>query len=145
MTIRVLIVDDSAIVRRILKRVLSEAPGIEVVGAASDPYEAREMIVALKPDVLTLDVQMPRMDGITFLTKLMEHHPIPTIIVSNVTPANSDACLAAFAAGAFDVVPKPDGADQLASLRDLLPAKIRGTFRAHVHSIPPGPDRKSVV
>jgi two-component system chemotaxis response regulator CheB len=83
--IRVLVVDDSAVVRKILTRELSRDPEIEVVGAAVDPYDARDKIASLKPDVLTLDVEMPRMDGITFLRKLMQHHPLPVIIVSSLT------------------------------------------------------------
>src|SRR3982751_6384305 len=83
--IRVLIVDDSAVVRQLLTRELAKDPQIQVVGTAPDPYVARDKIVALRPDVLTLDVEMPRMDGITFLRKLMEHFPIPVIVLSTLT------------------------------------------------------------
>ena len=89
MAARVLVVDDSAIVRRILSRQLEGMPGIEVVGTAPDPYVARDRIVQLEPDVLTLDVEMPRMDGITFLRKLMRYNPMPVVIVSSLTPAGS--------------------------------------------------------
>ena len=87
--IRVLIVDDSAIVRQIFSRELSSDPEIEVVGTAANPYIARNMILELEPDVLTLDVEMPRMDGIAFLRKLMHFHPIPAIVVSSLTKAKA--------------------------------------------------------
>jgi len=82
-TIKVLIVDDSAVVRKVFSTELARDPAIEVIGTAPDPFVARDKIVALKPDVVTLDVEMPRMDGITFLRKLMHHYPIPVIIVSS--------------------------------------------------------------
>ena len=82
--IKVLIVDDSAIVRNILSEAIAAEPDMEVVGTAPDPYVARDKILALNPDVLTLDIEMPRMDGITFLKRLMHHHPIPTIIISSL-------------------------------------------------------------
>lgn len=84
--IKVLIVDDSAIVRKIFAEELSRYPDIDVVGAAPDPFVARDKIVTLQPDVITLDIEMPRMDGLTFLKKLMKYYPIPTIIVSSLTP-----------------------------------------------------------
>ena len=84
--IKVLIVDDSAIVRKLFTEALSREPGIQVVGTAPDPYIARDKIVRLQPDVLTLDIEMPRMDGITFLKKLMKYYPLPVIIVSSLTP-----------------------------------------------------------
>ncbi|MCK5706798.1 MAG: chemotaxis response regulator protein-glutamate methylesterase [Candidatus Aureabacteria bacterium] len=106
--VRVLIVDDSAIVRQILIRELSKDPNIEVIGSAPDPYEARDKIVTLKPDVITLDVEMPRMDGITFLSKLMKHYPIPVIIVSSHTKKGADSTLNALEIGAIDVFEKPN-------------------------------------
>ena len=90
MSIRVLVVDDSAVVRKLFTQELSRDPEIEVVGSAPDPYVARDKIVELKPDVLTLDVEMPRMDGITFLRKLMQHYPLPVIIVSSLTPKGGE-------------------------------------------------------
>ena len=87
--IRVLIVDDSAVVRQVLSAELSKAKGIEVVGVAMDPYVARDKILALHPDVLTLDLEMPRMDGLTFLGRLMKYHPLPVIIISSLTPSRS--------------------------------------------------------
>ena len=83
--IKVLIVDDSSIVRQALTKVLNKIPGIEVVAAAQDPYIARDLIVSKQPDVITLDIEMPRMDGLTFLRRIMHFHPIPTIIVSSLT------------------------------------------------------------
>jgi len=106
--IRVLIVDDSAVVRNILSRELSKHPTIEVVGTAPDPYIARDKIVSEKPDVLTLDVEMPRMDGITFLEKLMKSHPMPVIILSTLTPAGCDTAMRALELGAIDVIHKPE-------------------------------------
>ncbi|MCK5683772.1 response regulator, partial [bacterium] len=108
--IKVLIVDDSAIVRQIFQRELSRDPQIEVVGTAPDPYVARDKIVSLKPDVLTLDVEMPRMDGITFLKKLMHFHPIPIIIVSSLTQSGGALALEAIDSGAVDVMSKPGAA-----------------------------------
>jgi chemotaxis response regulator CheB len=93
--IRVLVVDDSAIVRKILTDALSTEPDIEVVGAAPDPFVARDKILALRPDVLTLDIEMPRMDGLTFLARLMEHHPMPVIVISSLGQAGCRAALEA--------------------------------------------------
>lgn len=101
--IRVLVVDDSAVVRKILSRELERHDDIEVVGVAVDPYAAREQIARLRPDVLTLDIEMPRMDGLTFLEKLMKHHPLPVVVVSSVTERNSDNAVRALALGAVDV------------------------------------------
>jgi two-component system chemotaxis response regulator CheB len=105
--IKVLIVDDSIIVRRVLSDLLTADPVIEVVGAAPDPYAARDMILQLKPDVLTLDIEMPKMDGLTFLKLLTKHHPTPTIILSSLSQAGSHVALEALSAGAVDVMAKP--------------------------------------
>ncbi len=105
--IRVLIVDDSAVVRKVLSEELSKYSDIQIVGTAIDPYEARDKIVNLKPDVVTLDVEMPRMDGISFLAKLMKHYPLPVVIVSSLTPENSEAALKALQLGAVEVISKP--------------------------------------
>ena len=108
--IRVLIVDDSALVRRALTESLSRSPDIEVVGTATDPYVARDKILQLNPDVLTLDIEMPRMDGLTFLKLLMQRRPMPVIILSSLTAAGSVMALEALQAGAVEVLPKPAGA-----------------------------------
>jgi two-component system chemotaxis response regulator CheB len=105
--IRVLIVDDSATVRQTLSAVLESDPAIEVLGVASDPYVAARRIRDEVPDVITLDVEMPRMDGITFLRKLMAQHPIPVVMCSSLTEAGSETLLQALSAGAVDVILKP--------------------------------------
>jgi two-component system chemotaxis response regulator CheB len=107
--IRVLVVDDSSIVRKLVTEALSSDPGIEVVGTAVDPFMARDKIKELAPDVLTLDIEMPRMDGLTFLQLIMEHRPMPVIIMSSHTPRSSRAALEALRLGAVDVLSKPDG------------------------------------
>ncbi len=105
--IRVLIVDDSALVRNILKQGLSADPALEVVGTAADPYSARDKIVELQPDVLTLDVEMPRMDGVAFLRRLMPQYPIPVVMVSSLTQRGKQITMEALEAGAVDFVAKP--------------------------------------
>jgi len=105
--IKVLIVDDSALMRKLLTQVLERDPGIDVVGAALDPFDAREKIKTLHPDVLTLDIEMPRMDGLTFLRNLMRLRPMPVVMISSLTDRSADATLAALELGAVDYVPKP--------------------------------------
>lgn len=130
--IRVLVVDDSAVVRRVLTEELGRFDDIEVVGSAVDPYVAREKIVELRPDVLTLDVEMPRMDGISFLARLMKHYPMPVVVVSSLTPANSELALRALALGAVEVVPKPGSVYSTPDVgRDLVRA-IRAASVAQV-------------
>src|SRR6266481_2624187 len=107
--IRVLIVDDSAIVRKVLTEVLSKEPDIEVVGTAPDAYVARQKILALQPDVLTLDIEMPRMDGLAFLKRLMRFHPMPVVVVSSLGQASCEAALEAIRLGAVEVLGKPGG------------------------------------
>src|SRR5437764_11196784 len=102
--IKVLVVDDSAIVRKILSEALSGEPDIEVVGTAPDPYVARDKILALKPDVLTLDIEMPRMDGLTFLKRLMRFHPLPAIVISSLAQPSCQAALHAMEYGAVEVL-----------------------------------------
>lgn len=104
---KVLIVDDSALVRQILKQGLSQDPELEVVGVASDPYVARDKIISLKPDVLTLDVEMPRMDGVEFLRRLMPQHPLPVLMVSSLTERGRQITMEALEAGAVDFITKP--------------------------------------
>lgn len=134
MAIRVLIVDDSATARAVLSDILSGDPMIEVVGTASDAYIARDKIVELRPDVICLDVEMPRMDGITFLKRLMHYMPIPVVMVSSLTQAGAKTTLDALESGAVDFVPKPhshiyDGKDEM---RDELIAKIKIASRVKV-------------
>ena len=130
--IRVLIVDDSAIVRKILTDALAGEPDLEVVGSAPDPYVARDKILSLRPDVLTLDIEMPRMDGLTFLKKLMHFHPLPTVVISSLAQASCQAALQAMEFGAVEVLAKPGGPYSVGELRHSLAAKIRAAAASHV-------------
>jgi len=123
--VRVLAVDDSAVVRQILQRELSRDPEIEVVGTAPDPYVARDKIVELKPDVVVLDVEMPRMDGITFLRKLMQHFPLPVVILSSLTSHGSELALEALDAGAVEVMCKAGPSYALTDMVVELADKIK--------------------
>jgi two-component system chemotaxis response regulator CheB len=127
--IRVLVIDDSALVRRIVCDNLGKQPDIEVVGTACDPYIAREKILKLSPDVLTLDIEMPRMDGLTFLRLLMKSRPLPVIVVSSLAKEGSRAAIEALEAGAVDVLDKPDG-PWSAFDDDQLSGKIRAAANA---------------
>ena len=132
---RVLVVDDSAIVRKVLSRELDRDPQIEIVGTAMDPYIARERILELKPDVLTLDIEMPRMDGITFLKKLMRHLPMPVVVVSSLTAEGSALALEAMDAGAVDVMCKPGAAYKVGDLSIELADKIKAAAKAKLKKI----------
>ncbi len=123
--IKVLVVDDSAIVRKMIADTLRVEPDLEVVGGAADPFVARDMILQHHPDVLTLDIEMPRMDGLTFLRKLMAHHPLPVIIVSSVTKSGSAASIEALRSGAYDVIPKPGGPHEIGQIGERLKDRIR--------------------
>ncbi len=138
--IKVLVVDDSAIVRKLLSEQLSRSPHISVVGTAPDPYVARDKIVALEPHVLTLDVEMPKMDGITFLKKLMRYYPLPVIVVSSLTPKGSQLAMEALEAGAVEVVPKPGSSYSVNELGDILIDKIQAAAQSRV---PRGASRKT--
>ncbi len=135
--IKLLIVDDSALVRKVLGAIFAETPDIEVVGTAPDPYVARDKIKRLDPDVLTLDVEMPRMDGVTFLRNLMRLRPMPVVMVSSLTEAGADVTLQALEYGAVDFVAKPkvDIAEGLAEYADDLIAKVRMAARARVRAL----------
>jgi len=135
-TVKVLIVDDSAIVRKILSQELSRHSGIEIVGTAPDPFIARDKIVALNPDVLTLDVEMPRMDGITFLRKLMKHHPMPVIVLSSLTPQGGQTAMEALDAGAVEVMCKPGGSFSVGDVCTVLVDKIKAASRARIDRTP---------
>ncbi len=130
--IKVLVVDDSAIVRKIFTEELSRYPDIEVVGAAPDPFVARDKIINLKPDVITLDIEMPRMDGLTFLRKLMKYYPLPTVVVSSLTPTGGKLTLEAVEIGAVDVIAKPGASYTVGDMSAQLAEKIRAASRAKI-------------
>jgi len=132
--IKVLVVDDSAVVRKVFSEQLSKQKGIVVVGTAPDPYVAREKIVKLKPDVITLDIEMPRMDGITFLKKLMQHYPLPVIIVSSLSTKGSKIALEALSLGALEVISKPSAAYSVGDMSLQLAEKIRAVYGAKMMS-----------
>ena len=134
--IRVLIVDDSPLVRGILTEILSSDPGIEVVGSAMDPYIAREKIKKLNPDVITLDVEMPKMDGIKFLGNLMRLRPMPVIMISSLTEKNADITLKALELGAFDFISKPknDIASELENYSSEIISKVKAASRARLQT-----------
>jgi len=142
--IRVLVVDDSSVVRRLISRTLESDPEIEVVGTASDPYFARDRILELKPDVLTLDIEMPRMDGLTFLRILMEHHPLPVVVISSLSQEGSRTALRAMDAGAVDVMGKPGGSFSHSDAAPQLIQKIKAAAHARPGRAgrpPPAPTR----
>ncbi len=130
--IKVLVVDDSAIVRRVLTEQLNKYPDIEVVGAAVDPYNARDLIVRLQPDVITLDIEMPRMDGLSFLAKLMKHMPLPVVVVSSLTQKNSETAIRALELGAVEVICKPGAAYSTTEISRQVVQAIRAASRARL-------------
>lgn len=132
--VKVLVVDDSAVVRRIISDELSKYEDIEVVGSAIDPYMAREKIAKLRPDVITLDIEMPRMDGLTFLEKLMAHYPLPVIVVSSLAPENSENALRALSLGAIEIVSKPGSQFSAPDVKKELVRSIRTASKARVMS-----------
>lgn len=134
--IKVVSIDDSAVVRRSLERMLSRDPEIQVVGTAPDPFAGRDLIVRTSPDVVLLDLEMPRMDGMTFLRKLMQARPTPVLIVSSLTRNNSKLVLEALRAGAVDVVSKPRGAHTLDEVARELIEKIKSAKNARVFAKP---------
>jgi two-component system chemotaxis response regulator CheB len=139
--IRALVVDDSAVMRRLLTEILNADPEIEVVGTAADAYMAREKIKALNPDVLTLDVEMPRMDGLVFLSNLMRLRPMPVVMCASITQRGADLILNALDLGAVDFVAKPT-ADSEAGIRDAareIVAKVKVAAAAQVRSISSSP------
>ena len=141
MKTRVLIIDDSALMRALLSSLLSEDPEIEVVDAAPDPLVAREMIKAHNPDVVTLDVEMPRMDGLTFLRKIMTLRPMPVVMISTLTQAGAEVTLEALEIGAVDFVAKPTNAvgPAMAALAGELRAKVKAAARTRVRARPVQP------
>ncbi len=137
--IRVLVIDDSALVRKVMSQMLASDPGIEVVGSAHDPLMARDMIKQLNPDVLTLDVEMPRMDGLTFLSKLMRLRPMPVVMVSSLTEQGADITFQALAIGAVDFVTKPklDLSHHLEDYAGEIIAKVKAVARARLRPFNP--------
>ncbi len=135
MSIKVLIVDDSAVVRSLFSKELSSDPEIDVVGKAPDPYVARDMIVKLKPDIITLDIEMPRMDGLTFLRKLMKHYPIPTIVVSSLTQKGSDIAMEALNEGAIEVMCKPSASYSVGDMSLSLIEKIKAAAKVDIKNV----------
>lgn len=142
--IRVLVVDDSSVVRNILSRELNNDPEIEVVATATDPYVARDKIVQFKPDVLTLDIEMPRMDGLTFLKKLMRYHPMPVVVVSSLTQAGGELAMEALAHGAVEVMAKPGTAYTVGDLAVELIHRIKAAARVRFDRLPLPPVRKPI-
>ncbi|MEA3359343.1 MAG: chemotaxis response regulator protein-glutamate methylesterase [Thermodesulfobacteriota bacterium] len=130
--IKVLVVDDSAVVRKVFREELSRENDIEVVGTAPDPYVARDKIVELRPDVITLDIEMPRMDGLTFLKKLMKHYPLPVIIVSSLTPKGGKLAMEALSIGALEVMSKPSSSYSVGEMGVQLVDRVRAVSRIKV-------------
>ena len=130
--IKVLVVDDSAIVRKIFSEELSRFNDIEVVGTAPDPFVARDKIIQLKPEVVTLDIEMPRMDGLTFLRKLMRYYPLPVIIISSLTSQGSKLGLEALESGAVEVIANSGLAQSVGDMSEQLAQKIRAAARVRM-------------
>ncbi len=145
--LRVLVVDDSALVRQMMTAILAHDPTIEVVGAAADPYSAWDRIQRLNPDVITLDVEMPRMDGLTFLEKLMRARPMPVVMVSSLTERGCDTTLRALELGALDFVTKPkiDVARGTGDLAAEIVAKVKAAGGAKIHPRPPSAPEKAAA
>ena len=137
--IKVLIVDDSSVVRKMITDALANDPQIQVVGSAPDPYVAREKIKELNPDVITLDIEMPRMDGLTFLKILQQHRPIPTIIISSISQAGSSAAMTALQNGAVEVLAKPTSAFSIGHLAEQLPRHIKAAAASRMRRRPAAP------
>jgi len=138
MPIKVLIIDDSAMIRKVFEAELSKDPDIEVVGTAPDPIVGRDKIVYLKPDVITLDIEMPRMDGLTFLGKLMQHYPLPVVIVSSLAKRGGDVALRAMELGAVEVLSKPGSAYSVGDMSEQLIEKVKAAARVKVFKKPDG-------
>ena len=132
--VRVLVVDDSAVMRQLLATLLSADPEIEICGAAEDPHVAREQIKALNPDVVTLDVEMPHMDGLTFLRKIMALRPMPVVMISTLTQSGAETTLEALEIGAVDFIAKPalEQAERLADLAAELQQKVKAAAQVRV-------------
>jgi len=142
--VRVLVVDDSALMRQLISDMLSEDPEIEVVGTAPDPYVARDRIKALNPDVLTLDIEMPHMDGVTFLRKIMALRPMPVVMISTLTQVGAETTLEALEIGAVDFIAKPvnDASPALGEMAAELQAKVKAAARTRVRAHRADPPRR---
>lgn len=127
--VRILIVDDSALIRAHLKQQLGGVAGVEIVGLAPDPFVAREILLRESPDLVLLDIEMPRMDGLTFLRKIMKFKPTPTLVISSVTPKGSSTALACLESGALDVLCKPNSAYSIDELQDQIVRWIQEVAR----------------
>lgn len=134
--IKVLIVDDSVVIRRLSAQILQKDPEIEIVGTAPDPYVARDLIVTRKPDVVTLDVEMPKMDGITFLKKLMHYYPLPVVVCSTLTSKGGEVALEAMAAGAVSVICKPTNELSLKTMAVELVSAVKVAAKARFKMAP---------
>ncbi|MCW8092986.1 chemotaxis response regulator protein-glutamate methylesterase [Alteromonas ponticola] len=145
--IKVLIVDDSALIRSMLQKILNSEPDIEVVATAQDAFVAREHVKKLKPDVITLDIEMPKVDGITFLDRLMKAAPTPVVMISTLTEAGADATITALSLGAVDFVPKPkvDVAKGLQSFASLIVSKVRMAAGVKVKKLTAGKERQPLA
>jgi two-component system, chemotaxis family, protein-glutamate methylesterase/glutaminase len=144
---RVLIVDDSALMRQLLTRIIDSDPMLKVIGTAGDPFAAREQIKALNPDVLTLDIEMPRMDGLTFLEKLMRGHPMPVVMISSLTEKGADTTLRALTLGAVDYVPKPklDVTTGTIEQAEEIIAKVKAAAGVKVRALKPHETTSAVL
>lgn len=143
--LKVLVVDDSAVARQLLTQELAKDPEIEVVGAAPDPYVARQIIAERRPDVLTLDIEMPRMDGLTFLSKLMQHHPLPVVVLSSLSEKGSRVALEALSLGAVEVLHKPTAAHAVADVVQDLCRCVKIAARAKVQAIQPAVEKPALA
>ena len=144
--IKVVIVDDSALIRSILTEIINSQPGLEVVGAAPNPLVARELIKQTNPDVLTLDVEMPKMDGLDFLERLMRLRPMPVVMISSLTERGSEITMRALELGAVDFVTKPklSIADGMREFAELIADKLRAAAQARVVRKAPAPGNASL-
>ncbi len=135
--LKVLVIDDSALIRQLLTEILNSDPGIEVVGSAIDPLIARQKIKELNPDVLTLDIEMPRMDGLSFLRNLMRLRPMPVVMISTLTQKGADTTMEALSLGAVDFIAKPklDVVEKLADYRDEIIEKVKVAGKARVKQL----------
>jgi two-component system, chemotaxis family, protein-glutamate methylesterase/glutaminase len=143
---KVLIVDDSLLIRQMFTKILNDDPEIEVLGSAEDPFEARDKIKLLNPDVITLDIEMPKMDGITFLKKIMALHPLPVVMVSSLTQRGADATIQALEIGAVDYVPKTTSTDfDTENLREELVRKVKNAAKIKVTQIRAEVTTKTII